>query len=155
MTRLSNAPAAFADEALEDFVAAHRRWVRPVSGGVVRDAPTAPGQVAVVTDDISSADAADPEKRRGIAGDLPVFKAAAAAAEHITTVCAALAHWLDARPQYVTSRVIYGGSAGPGLLGTLGDGADGLFLGRFAHDPEAVELILDEMSGRAAGKASV
>lgn len=42
MTRLFNAPAAFADEALEGFVAAHRRWVRPVSGGVVRSAP-APG----------------------------------------------------------------------------------------------------------------
>lgn len=78
-----------------------------------------------------------------------------ASAEHITTVCAALARWLDARPQYATSRVIYGGSAGPGLLGTLGDAADGLFLGRFAHDPKAVELILDEMSGRAARKASV
>ncbi|MFE2493482.1 dihydroxyacetone kinase family protein [Streptomyces scopuliridis] len=164
MTRLFNAPAAFADEALEGFVAAHRRWVRPVSGGVVRSAPAPRGQVAVVigggsghypafsglvgpglahgaavgnvfaspsarqirtvaeqahtgggvllmfgnyagdvlhfgqaaeqlnaagietrcvsvTDDISSADRADQDKRRGIAGDLPVFKAAAAAAE--------------------------------------------------------------------------
>ncbi|MEV4970383.1 dihydroxyacetone kinase family protein [Streptomyces scopuliridis] len=164
MTRLFNAPAAFADEALEGFVAAHRRWVRPVSGGVVRSAPAPRGQVAVVigggsghypafsglvgpglahgaavgnvfaspsarqvrtvaeqahagggvllmfgnyagdvlhfgqaaeqlnaagietrcvsvTDDISSADRADLDKRRGIAGDLPVFKAAAAAAE--------------------------------------------------------------------------
>ncbi len=43
--------------------------------------------------------------------------------------------------------IIYGGSAGPGLLPTL-SGVDGLFLGRFAHDPanfarvlvEAVEL---------------
>ena len=30
--------------------------------------------------------------------------------------------------------VIYGGSAGPGLLTELGDAVDGLFLGRFAHD---------------------
>lgn len=164
MTRLFNDSAAFADEALEGFVAAHRRWVRPVAGGVVRAAPTPPGQVAVVigggsghypafsglvgpglahgaavgnvfaspsarqirtvaqnaqagggvvlmygnyagdvlhfgqaaeqltaegietacvavTDDVSSADAAEADKRRGIAGDLPVFKAAAAAAE--------------------------------------------------------------------------
>ncbi|EHN78101.1 glycerone kinase, partial [Streptomyces coelicoflavus ZG0656] len=48
MTRLFNDPAAFADEALEGFAAAHRRWVRPVTGGVVRAAATPAGQVAVV-----------------------------------------------------------------------------------------------------------
>ncbi|MGW0812019.1 dihydroxyacetone kinase family protein [Streptomyces viridiviolaceus] len=164
MTRLFNDPAAFADEALEGFTAAHRRWVRPVTGGVVRAAATPAGQVAVVigggsghypafsglvgrglahgaavgnvfaspsaqqiravaraahggagvllmygnyagdvlhfgqaaqrlaadgidvrtyavADDVSSASAQESAKRRGIAGDLPVFKAAAAAAE--------------------------------------------------------------------------
>ena len=35
----------------------------------------------VVTDDIASGDAAEPEKRRGIAGDFPVFKITSAAAE--------------------------------------------------------------------------
>ncbi|MFH8462687.1 dihydroxyacetone kinase family protein [Streptomyces sp. NPDC017991] len=164
MTRLFNDPAAFADEALEGFAAAHRGWVRTVTGGVVRAAGTPAGQVAVVvgggsghypafsglvgrglahgaavgnvfaspsaqqirsvarsadggagvllmygnyagdvlhfgqaaerlagdgieartfavTDDISSAAPEESAKRRGIAGDLPVFKAAAAAAE--------------------------------------------------------------------------
>ncbi|MFI8489781.1 dihydroxyacetone kinase family protein [Streptomyces rubrogriseus] len=164
MTRLFNDPAAFADEALEGFTAAHRRWVRPVTGGVVRATATPAGQVAVVigggsghypafsglvgrglahgaavgnvfaspsarqihsvataahggggvllmygnyagdvlhfgqaaerlaadgvetrtfavADDISSAGPDESAKRRGIAGDLPVFKAAAAAAE--------------------------------------------------------------------------
>lgn len=164
MTRLYNDPAAFADEALEGFAAAHRRWVRPVPGGVVRATAKTPGQVAVVigggsghypafsglvgqglahgaavgnvfaspsaqqirtvaraaesgggvlllygnyagdvlhfgqaaeqlnaegtatrtfavTDDLSSAAPEEAHKRRGIAGDLPVFKAAAAAAE--------------------------------------------------------------------------
>ncbi|MFE7709737.1 dihydroxyacetone kinase family protein [Streptomyces sp. NPDC057486] len=164
MTRLFNDPAAFADEALEGFVAAHPHRVRQVPGGVVRATRTAPGQVAVVvgggsghypafsglvgqglahgaavgnvfaspsahqvrqvakaaqtgggvllaygnyagdvlhfgqaaeqlaaegipartlgvTDDISSASAAEAHKRRGVAGDLVVFKAAAAAAE--------------------------------------------------------------------------
>ncbi|KAK0636529.1 Triosephosphate isomerase [Bombardia bombarda] len=34
-------------------------------------------------------------------------------------------------------RIVYGGSAGPGLFERLGgDVVDGLFLGRFAHDPE-------------------
>ncbi|MFI1735463.1 dihydroxyacetone kinase family protein [Streptomyces acidicola] len=164
MTRLFNDPAAFADEALEGFAAAHRDRVRPVTGGVVRAGATPAGQVAVVigggsghypafsglvgrglahgaavgnvfaspsagrissvaraahggagvllmygnyagdvlhfgqaaerltadgieartfavTDDISSAAPEESAKRRGIAGDLPVFKAAAAAAE--------------------------------------------------------------------------
>ncbi|MCX4796821.1 MULTISPECIES: dihydroxyacetone kinase family protein [unclassified Streptomyces] len=164
MTRLFNDPAAFADEALEGFVAAHPRRVRQVPGGVVRATRTTPGQVAVVvgggsghypafsglvgqglahgaavgnvfaspsahqvrqvakaaqtgggvllaygnyagdvlhfgqaaeqlaaegipartlgvTDDMSSASPAEAHKRRGVAGDLVVFKAAAAAAE--------------------------------------------------------------------------
>ncbi|GHH91939.1 dihydroxyacetone kinase family protein [Streptomyces capillispiralis] len=178
MTRLFNDPAAFADEALEGFTAAHRRWVRSVTGGVVRAAGTPRGQVAVVigggsghypafsglvgrglahgaavgnvfaspsarqirsvaraahagagvllmygnyagdvlhfgqaaerlagegvdvrtfavTDDISSAGPADTAQRRGIAGDLPVFKAAAAAAEEglpLDEVLAVAAH---------------------------------------------------------------
>ncbi|MFJ9680932.1 dihydroxyacetone kinase family protein [Streptomyces sp. NPDC101194] len=164
MTRLFNDPAAFADEALEGFVAAHPRRVRKVPGGVVRATRTSPGQVAVVvgggsghypafsglvgqglahgaavgnvfaspsahqvqqvakaaqtgggvllaygnyagdvlhfgqaagqltaegiptrtlgvTDDMSSASPSEAHKRRGVAGDLVVFKAAAAAAE--------------------------------------------------------------------------
>lgn len=39
--------------------------------------------------------------------------------------------------------VIYGGSAGPGLLQTL-HGVDGLFLGRFAHDPANFVKVVDE-----------
>jgi triosephosphate isomerase len=39
--------------------------------------------------------------------------------------------------------IIYGGSAGPGLLPQLTE-ADGLFLGRFARDPANLRLVLDE-----------
>jgi triosephosphate isomerase len=39
--------------------------------------------------------------------------------------------------------IIYGGSAGPGLLSKLTE-ADGLFLGRFAHDPANLGHVLDE-----------
>lgn len=164
MTRLHNRPEDFADEMIEGFVAANRRYVRRVSGGVVRSTRSPESQVAVVigggsghypafgglvgqglahgaamgnlfaspstgqvrsvataaqngggvlfsygnyagdvlnfdaaqeqlraagipcetvtvTDDISSAPAAERHRRRGIAGDLTVFKAAAAAAE--------------------------------------------------------------------------
>lgn len=52
------------------------------------------------------------------------------------------------------SRVIYGGSAKPGLLTTLGGSVTGLFLGRFAHDPAAVELILDEVAALASSTSS-
>lgn len=164
MTRLFNEPSAFADEMIEGFVASHERWVKRVSGGVVRNTKSTPDTVALVigggsghypafaglvgqglahgaamgnlfaspsaqqvynvakaanngggvllgygnyagdvlhfnqaqdrlraegidcrsiavTDDVSSAPLAERTKRRGIAGDLTVFKVAAAAAE--------------------------------------------------------------------------
>jgi triosephosphate isomerase (TIM) len=65
--------------------------------------------------------------------------------EHIRQVCGLLAQGLRDEPAAVGSRVIYGGSAGPGLLSRLGPAVDGLFLGRFAHDPAAVEAVLDEI----------
>ncbi|MCX2731966.1 triose-phosphate isomerase [Saccharopolyspora sp. NFXS83] len=65
--------------------------------------------------------------------------------EFIGAVCGELRTALDAEPLLAGSRVIYGGSAKPGLLSALGDSADGLFLGRFAHDPAALEEILDEV----------
>ncbi|HAP88698.1 MAG TPA: D-erythrulose kinase [Arthrobacter bacterium] len=164
MTRLFNEPAAFADEMIEGFIASHGRWVKRVSGGVVRNTKSTPDTVALVigggsghypafaglvgqglahgaamgnlfaspsaqqvynvakaanngggvllgygnyagdvlhfnqaqdrlrtdgidcrsiavTDDVSSAPLTERTKRRGIAGDLTVFKVAAAAAE--------------------------------------------------------------------------
>jgi dihydroxyacetone kinase len=164
MTRLWNDPADFADEMIAGFVAANERYVRRVTGGVVRSTVSPAAQVAVVigggsghypafgglvgqglahgaamgnlfaspsaqqvyavakaadngggvlfsygsyagdvlnfdaaqerlraegiacetvnvTDDIVSATADEKHKRRGIAGDLAVFRIAAAAAE--------------------------------------------------------------------------
>ena len=48
MTRLFNDPAAFADEMLDGFVAAHADLVRRVPGGVVRTTAAPSGKVAVV-----------------------------------------------------------------------------------------------------------
>jgi triosephosphate isomerase len=63
---------------------------------------------------------------------------------HIAEVCLALQDFLrHARPG-TDDRVIYGGSAGPGLLERLGDAVDGLFLGRFVHNVEAFESVLEE-----------
>lgn len=44
--------------------------------------------------------------------------------------------------------ILYGGSAGPGTLAPLTE-LDGVFLGRFAHDPANLALVLDEAAGLA------
>ncbi|KAJ1332039.1 L-erythrulose 1-phosphate isomerase [Microdochium nivale] len=50
------------------------------------------------------------------------------------------------------TRIVYGGSAGPGLFAKLaasdgGGGVDGLFLGRFAHEPEQFWKTILEVAG--------
>jgi triosephosphate isomerase len=72
----------------------------------------------------------------------------AASVEHIATVSSRLREFLQESPGFAGSRVIYGGSAGPGLLTDLDGSVDGLFLGRFAHEPSALELVLDEALAR-------
>ncbi|MFT4164598.1 MAG: triose-phosphate isomerase [Microlunatus sp.] len=67
-----------------------------------------------------------------------------ASVEHIVGVCGPLRAALASDPDYVGD-VIYGGSAGPGLLRKVGEQVDGLFLGRFAHDPQAIRGILDDV----------
>ena len=78
----------------------------------------------------------------------------AASTQHVSEVAALLRAWLQKRPGCEKSRVIYGGSAGPGVFSELGDEVDGLFLGRFAHDPAALESILDEVVAAAAADTS-
>ena len=79
-----------------------------------------------------------------------------APAEHIATVARRAAE-RTRRParRRAGSAVIYGGSAGPGLLAELGDAVDGLFLGRFAHDPDALVSVLDEAAELAASREGV
>ncbi|SDQ31273.1 triose-phosphate isomerase family protein [Microbacterium sp. cf332] len=72
---------------------------------------------------------------------------------HIVAVSRALRAALDADPARAGSTVIYGGSAGPGLLARLDGAVDGLFLGRFAHDPAAFTRVLDEAAALAATRA--
>ena len=66
--------------------------------------------------------------------------------DYVSAVCRELHAAVADRPG---SAVIYGGSAGPGLLSELGGDVDGIFLGRFAHDPAALERVLDEAGARA------
>jgi len=63
---------------------------------------------------------------------------------HIRAVVSAIRQHLTSHSRAASSSVLYGGSAQPGLLSQLDDGVDGLFLGRFAHDPRALESILEE-----------
>lgn len=65
--------------------------------------------------------------------------------DHVVAVLDGLAAHLAARSDLVGSDVLYGGSAGPGLLTRAQGRIGGLFLGRFAHDPAAVERVLDEV----------
>ena len=79
-----------------------------------------------------------------------------ASAAHIRAVCGPLREHVRERTcSHDSSRqqsgathsaVIYGGSAGPGLLTEVADAVDGLFLGRFAQDPAAIGRILDEVT---------
>ncbi|KAL9113003.1 MAG: hypothetical protein Q9227_002868 [Pyrenula ochraceoflavens] len=52
------------------------------------------------------------------------------------------------------TRVVYGGSAGPGLWGQkgLGEKVDGMFLGRFAHEIEGLRGVVGEVVGWLEGK---
>ena len=65
--------------------------------------------------------------------------------EHVTGVCRALRDHVRGDPLFPGAQVIYGGSAGPGLLPRIATDVDGMFLGRFAHDPSAVRRVLDEV----------
>ncbi len=64
---------------------------------------------------------------------------------YIREVCGRLREVLDGDPAVSGSALIYGGSAGPGLLDSLDGTVDGLFLGRSAHDPAALRAVLDEL----------
>lgn len=76
-----------------------------------------------------------------------------APADHIRAVTEALREAVtEVRPGSI---VIYGGSAGPGLLTRLGDSVDGLFLGRFAHDITNLGVVLDEAGALSKARRAV
>ncbi|MDF7664177.1 triose-phosphate isomerase [Bifidobacterium sp. ESL0763] len=61
--------------------------------------------------------------------------------DYVMTVCELLKQAISG---YRDANVLYGGSAGPGLLSQIWPSADGLFLGRFAHDPKAFVSVAQE-----------
>ncbi|MGK9221145.1 MULTISPECIES: triose-phosphate isomerase family protein [unclassified Microbacterium] len=109
--------------------------------------PVAPGVAAESTVAQLRAALADAPAGPVIAAYEPVWAIGApepAPAEHTRAVGRALTATLAELPDRDGSTVVYGGSAGPGLLTRLGDDIDGLFLGRFAHDPDALLAVIDE-----------
>lgn len=76
-----------------------------------------------------------------------IGKSEPASADHVVEVTKLIREKVPKRSG--TVRILYGGSAGPGLFDKLKDGVDGLFLGRFAHDPKAfLETIIEVGGGR-------
>jgi len=130
--------------------AAFRNHLRPLVCVGETSRASVPDTIATVTAQLDRALA--PAMADGLAGPVvvayePVWAIGAAQPapdDHVVEVLAGLDDALLTRPAFAGSTAIYGGSAGPGLL-TRGQGRiGGLFLGRSAHDPEAVRRVLDE-----------
>ncbi|WOP19093.1 triose-phosphate isomerase family protein [Raineyella sp. LH-20] len=108
----------------------------------------------VVVDQVDAALAAplrDTPDRRVIVAYEPQWAIGAAEpapADRIRAICDLVRDEL--RERYSDLVLLYGGSAGPGTLTGLGDAVDGLFLGRFVHDPRNVARVVDE-AGRLLG----
>lgn len=91
-----------------------------------------PCETFAITDDVSSASQAEKEKRRGVAGDLVVFKAAAAAAERGDSLEEVVAIARRANQQTQTLGLAFGGCTLPGAehpLFTVPEGKIGFGLG--------------------------
>ena len=68
---------------------------------------------------------------------------ASAPAEYVAEISKHLRVRLDSYAG--PSRLLYGGSAGPGTYQSLGPAVDGIFLGRFAHDTRALAQVVTEV----------
>jgi triosephosphate isomerase len=64
-------------------------------------------------------------------------------ADHVVYVTKAIRDMV--RQRKGKTRIVYGGSAGPGTFAKLATGVDGLFLGRFAHDLTNLRQVITEM----------
>jgi triosephosphate isomerase len=78
---------------------------------------------------------------------------APAPAGYAEAVCLELREHMAHNHPHHPVRLVYGGAAGPGTLQALERAVDGLFLGRFAHQPGSFEVILAEASALAGASA--
>ena len=105
-----------------------------VDAAVDQCAPLLDAVLAAVPDDAPVVFAYEPVW--AIGADVP------APPEHVVAVVRALRQRVSRSGD---TRFLYGGSAGPGTFARLGGELDGLFLGRFAHDPANLQAVLDEV----------
>jgi triosephosphate isomerase len=66
-------------------------------------------------------------------------------ADHVVGVTKAIRQMAEGRDGL--TRILYGGSAGPGTYKMIADSVDGLFLGRFAHDLRNLKQVITEIGG--------
>jgi triosephosphate isomerase len=92
--------------------------------------------------------AAVPEDQEVILAYEPVWAIGAkepADADHVVNVTKELRKLAAGRSG--ATRIVYGGSAGPGTFAKIAEGVDGLFLGRFAHDINNLKKVIGEVGG--------
>lgn len=118
---------------------------------------TAPGPVAsqAIGQAVSECEVQIRAVLQAIPADAPVIfayepvwaigKPAPAGVDHISAVVEGIKAVIGTRVGDV--RILYGGSAGPGLWGPggLGKAVDGMFLGRFAHEVDGVRKVVREV----------
>ncbi|KAF1998803.1 Triosephosphate isomerase [Amniculicola lignicola CBS 123094] len=100
------------------------------------------------TPQITSVLAAVPDDFEVILAYEPVWAIGAAQPadpDHVVNVTKELRK-LAANRKGIT-RIVYGGSAGPGTFAKIAEGVDGLFLGRFAHDIKNLRTVIEEVGG--------
>ncbi|KAI8263648.1 putative triosephosphate isomerase [Colletotrichum sp. SAR11_239] len=69
-----------------------------------------------------------------------------ASEDHVISVVKGIRSYESMKKRTGSTRVIYGGSAGPGLFEKLGEAVDGLFLGRFGHDATRFMKTISEVA---------
>jgi triosephosphate isomerase len=97
---------------------------------------------------VTSVLAAVPDESEVILAYEPVWAIGAkepADADHVVNVTKELRRLAGGRKG--VTRILYGGSAGPGTFAKIAEGVDGLFLGRFAHDMQNLKKVIEEVGG--------
>ncbi|CAK7227364.1 hypothetical protein SCUCBS95973_006518 [Sporothrix curviconia] len=125
----------------------------PADAGVQADlAASADAAAATVIDQITPVLDGLPDDAEVLLAYEPVWAIGAAQPASAAYVRAVVAGIRDRCPSIqrrgaARTRILYGGSAGPGLFAQLDGVVDGLFLGRFGHDPTQFLKTAQEVAG--------
>lgn len=125
---VANKAAAVGRNGMVPLVCIGEKTEGDIQAAIAECATQVDAVIAAVQDDTEIALAYEPVWAIGAAQP--------AGEKHILAVVEGLRKLPSVVARKGVTRVVYGGSAGPGLFERLKDGLDGLFLGRFGHDPE-------------------